>query len=230
MIDFHSHILPNMDDGAKSIEESIKLLEMLENEDVEAVCLTPHFYPNNEDIESFLKRREKSYKELKNSYKSNLKLLLGAEVRYYRGISNNNDISKLTLENTKILLLELPFQEPISESMLQEIVNLSKNQHLTIVLAHIERYNIDDDMLKNLKNVGILIQANTESFIGLFRGRQSINRLKKGLIDLIGSDTHNLDTRIPNYLKASQIITKKLGKEVLETLNLRAKSLIKQIN
>lgn len=226
MIDFHSHILPCIDDGCKNTNESLILLSILENEGVDTVCLTPHFYPNREDIDTFLSRRNKSYELLKSEYKGSIKLLLGSEVRYYRGISNNEEISKLTLENTKLLLLELPFNEQVTDLMLQEVINLSKNQHLTVVLAHIERYDISDETIKNLQNVGILIQANTESFIGLFKGKKAINRLNKGLIDIIGTDSHDPINRIPRYKTIKDILDKKLGKEVLETLNLRLKSLI----
>lgn len=227
MIDFHSHILPNMDDGCKTIEESLKLLEMLENEEVDVVCLTPHFYPNREDINTFLLRRKKSFETLKSAYKGNIKLLLGSEVRYYRGISNNNEIDSLTLENTNIMLLELPFDEPISDFMLQEVIKLSKNQHILVVLAHIERYDIDDLMIKNLQNSGILIQANTSSFLGLFKGKKAIKRLKYGLIDIIGTDSHDPINRIPRYKQVLDLLEKKIGKNTVKSLNLRVKSLIK---
>lgn len=226
MIDFHSHILPDMDDGCKNLEESLKLLAILEKEGVKTVCLTPHFYPNSEDINSYLDRRNKSYSSLIKEYKGPINLLLGSEVRYYRGISNNNEINKLCLYNTNIILLELPFDEKVTDLMLQEVINLSKNQHLTVVLAHIERYDIDDETIKNLQNVGILIQANTESFIGIFKGHKAINRLSKGLIDIIGTDSHDPINRIPRYKQVIKIIDSKLGKEKIKTLNLRTYSLI----
>lgn len=226
MIDFHTHILPNMDDGSSNVEESLYLLNVLENEGVDTVCLTPHFYPNNEEINEFILRRNKAYKELIKEYKGSLKLLLGAEVRYFRGISNYEEIKQLCLENTNLLLLELPFNEPISDSMLTETIKLSKNFNLKIVLAHIERYDIDNEMIKNLKNSGILIQANTESFIGFISGKTQRNRLKMGLIDLIGSDSHNKDTRIPNYEKATNILNKKVGKDIVTSLDNRSKALI----
>ena len=208
MIDFHSHILPNIDDGCENIQESIQLLNILENEGVDKLCLTPHFYPDYEDIDTFINRRNNSYNQLINTYKGNIKLLLGSEVRYYTGISTNPNINKLTLQDTNLLLLELPFDINIQEYIIKEIINLSKNQNLRVVLAHIERYNIDDNTLKNLKNVGILIQANTESFIHIFKNKKPIHRIKNELIDFIGSDTHNTTTRLPNYQKAIQTLSK----------------------
>lgn len=226
MIDFHSHILPNMDDGCKDVEESLKLLTILENEGVDTVCLTPHFYPNREDINTFTNRRNKSFETLLSAYKGPIKFLLGSEVRYFRGISNNEEINSLVLGNSKLLLLELPFDEPVTDFMLQEVIKLAKNQHLQIILAHIERYDIDDQMIKNLQNSGILIQANTESFLGIFRGKKAIKRLKNGLIDIIGSDTHNSTSRIPRYKQTIDILKKNLGNEVIESLILRENSLI----
>lgn len=226
MIDFHTHILPNMDDGASNVEESISLLNILENEGVDTVCLTPHFYGENEDIDSFLKRRQEAYDSLINEYKGNIKLIKGSEVRYYHGICNSEEINKLCIENTKLLLLELPFNEQITDSMINEVVKLSKNKDLKIILAHIERYELSDELIKNLKNLGILIQANTSSFLGYFKGKQARNRLKNNLIDLIGSDAHNSLKRPPKYKEAMDYLYTKIDKEILEVFIRRADSLV----
>ena len=70
-IDFHSHILPNMDDGSSGIDESLKLLQMLADQNVENVILTSHFYRQNENIEKFISRREQAYAKLKEAVDDN---------------------------------------------------------------------------------------------------------------------------------------------------------------
>ena len=212
MIDFHTHILPNMDDGSKSVDESIQLLNILKNEGVKLVCLTSHFYPRNESIEDFLERRNKSYKEL--NYNNEIKVLLGSEVHYYRGISTSEDIDKLCIENTNILLVELPFSTPINENIINEIVNL-KNRGLRVILAHVERYKIDFSTLQYLHNNGVMLQCNTEFFLGFFSSKRALKWLENGIIDVIGSDCHNLIDRIPNYDKAMNIVKKNLGEDFL---------------
>ena len=212
MIDFHTHILPNMDDGSKSVDESIQLLNILKNEGVKLVCLTSHFYPRNESIEDFLERRNNSFKEL--NYNNEIKVLLGSEVHYYRGISTSEDIDKLCIENTNILLVELPFSIPINENIINEIVNL-KNRGLRVILAHVERYKIDFSTLQYLHNNGVMLQCNAEFFLGFFSSKRALKWLENGIIDVIGSDCHNLIDRIPNYDKAMNIIKKNLGEDFL---------------
>ena len=210
MIDFHTHILPNMDDGSSSVDESLKMLEELEKQNVELVCLTPHFYSSDENVDNFVLRRKKAYESL--NYKGNLKLLLGAEVKYYRGISQNTELNKLTLENTNLLLLELPFDMEINENIINEILNITKN-NIKVVLAHIERYNLNIELIRKLKSDGIMIQVNNEYIIGSLFNHEGIKLLKQGYIDFLGSDCHNLESRKPNYIGAYKQIKKQLGEE-----------------
>lgn len=213
MIDFHTHILPNMDDGSQSVVESVELLNTLENEGVKLVCLTSHFYPRNESIDDFLARRQKSFEALKK-YKGNMELRLGSEVHYYRGISASENIDSLCIENTNILLVELSFNSPINDGVINELISL-KNKGYRVILAHVERYGIDEDTLIYMHNSGLLLQVNTEFFNGFFSSRKALKWLEKGIIDVIGSDCHNTNDRIPNYSKTMKLIADKLGNEFL---------------
>jgi len=193
VIDFHSHILPRMDDGSDSLETSIKLIECLSLQGIDNLCLTSHFYPIEEDIDSFIKRRDISFNKLKDVYKGSIKLLRGAEVYYYKGISISEDIDRLCLDNSDFLLLELPFDKRID---LKELYSL--NNAYSIVLAHIERYldiySVNDFM--ELHKRGIYLQVNAEVFNE--KEYRKIKELFEGeYIDFIGSDTHNLDKRRP---------------------------------
>lgn len=210
MIDFHTHILPNMDDGPKSVETSLELLNLLEKQDVKLVCLTSHFYANKESIDEFITRRNEAFKLL--DYKGNLELRLGAEVHYYPGISENKDIEKLCLQDSNILLLELPFETSINEIMMKEMIVLLK-KGIRVMLAHIERYDIDEKTIRDLKNNGVLIQANCEFILQTFFNK-GLSWLKGGYIDVLGTDCHDLDKRKPNYLLAANKIKKKLGENV----------------
>ena len=68
MTDFHSHILPGVDDGSKSIEETLKMLELLSDQGVRRVVATPHFYPNHHSVEEFLEKRNSAYEEIKKHF------------------------------------------------------------------------------------------------------------------------------------------------------------------
>ena len=109
MIDFHSHILPGMDDGSKNIEESLALLRMLAEQGVKKVVATPHFYANDESVEKFLARRQQSYESLRAALPAGMpEILLGAEVRYYQGISRLKELKELCVQGSNLLLLERP--------------------------------------------------------------------------------------------------------------------------
>lgn len=212
MIDFHTHILPNIDDGSNDVSTSIEILNRLKSQGVKLVCLTSHFYPRNESIDVFLNRRNKAF-ELIKDYKD-IDFKLGSEVHYYRGISQSEDIDKLCLEGTNIILIELSFNHPFNENVELELFSLI-NKGYKVVLAHIERYNLDESKLIYLHNKGVLLQVNTEYINGFFTSSKALKWLKNGIIDLIGTDTHNMSDRAPDYDKAMAKIAKKLGPEFL---------------
>lgn len=209
MIDFHCHILPHMDDGAKNIEESIEMLKTLETQNVDTVCLTPHFYAEYDSIDSFLLRRKKAYEELTSNYSGNIKLLLGAEVAYYIGFSKKENIDELCLQGTNILLLELPFTK-IHDTCMNEIIALSRMY--TVVLAHIERYEglLSKKQLKKLLESDVLVQVNASYFENLFTRIRGKKHIKADRIHFIGSDAHNMSSRKPNL----DIVNKYLGKQI----------------
>ena len=81
MIDFHSHFLPGMDDGSKSVQESLKMLSLARDSGVNQIVATPHFYASKESPEHFLRRRESSWETLKEALPDDApQIWLGAEV------------------------------------------------------------------------------------------------------------------------------------------------------
>lgn len=213
MIDWHSHILPGMDDGCRTVEESILLLKMLKEQGVEKVVLTPHFYANDESVEDFLKRRESCFAELKaHLFEGAPELLLGAEIKYYPSISRLDDIKRLTIEDKALLLLEMPFST-WTEYTVRELTELSSNTGLTVILAHIERYlKLQKKYVwERIYENELLMQVNASFFNDITTRRRAINMLKDNKIHFIGSDCHNSTTRPPNIGKAYNIIEKKLG-------------------
>ncbi|MEG0229118.1 MAG: CpsB/CapC family capsule biosynthesis tyrosine phosphatase, partial [Oscillospiraceae bacterium] len=139
MKDYHCHILPEMDDGAKDVETSEKMLEMLFEQGVDAVVLTPHYYMSKESAESFLKRREKSFLELKKSNFNRIKYVLGAEVYLEKHISKIEYMEKLCFGSSKYILIEMPYS-PIKDWMLKELDDIYYNLQLIPIFAHLDRY------------------------------------------------------------------------------------------
>lgn len=228
MIDLHTHILPQMDDGSHSIEETNILLSRLGQQGVTTVAATPHFYPKQENPDRFLERREKSFSQITLPTEAPAQLLLGAEVAYFSGIGNSEALSQLQIGNTRLLLVEMPFTD-WSDWMISDICEISNQQGLIPVLAHINRYqgrNQFPRFMDALAESGALFQCNTEAFFG-FRSRHwALKLLKTGNIHFLGTDCHNLRTRPPMMKDARQIITKKLGAPFLQQFDQDGETLL----
>ena len=221
MIDFHSHLLPCMDDGSSSVDESLSLLNMLAQQGVELVCATPHFDPSRDSPSSFLERRQLSYEKIVSVWPDNSipHITLGAEVMYFSGISGMENLSQLCIRGSKLLLLEMPFVT-WSEYMMREIINISSSGEVTIMLAHIERYLSlqNASTWKRLADNGILMQSNASFFINLKTRRKALRMLRHAQIHFLGSDCHNVQYRPPRIDEAISIIERKLGLRSLDAL------------
>lgn len=224
MLDFHTHILPGIDDGAQSVEESIAMLKMLKEQGVNTVALTPHYLAMDESPDEFLERRKEAYKKLNAEIKKCKDdfpmLLLGAEVFYYPGICKTEKLRDLTLQSSNFLLLEMPMAR-WNEYTVREIEDLYSSTGIHIVIAHIERY-MDyqkKDTLERLFNNGVFTQVNASFFISKRTRRKAIKMFKKGHIAFIGTDCHNLKHRPPKMAEALSIIrdSKKIPDEVLNS-------------
>lgn len=204
--DIHTHILPGIDDGASTAEESVMLLESLYGQGVTDVVLTPHFHLSEEDVQNFLDRRNTSYTVLLDKIKENgviqnVKLHLGAEVRYDPNLVYT-DIYKLCIENTSYLLLELTKNYPFN---FEKTIQWMLSQGVTPILAHIERFNYlinDRKLMEKLLREGAVFQCNAAALLnGAQKG--TIKRLvKKGYVQLIASDTHSSKFRPPVLAQA----------------------------
>ncbi len=221
MIDWHCHILPGMDDGSRDVAESIALVNMQVSQGIETVIATPHFYANDETVDLFLDRRRKALELLRAELPEGPpEILLGAEVRYYQGISRLADLKALRIEGTKLLLLEMPMSR-WTEYMVKELVEMSGRSSIRIVLAHIERYlslqkqNVWDRLIES----GILMQVNASFFTSLASKRKALALLRKGDIQFVGSDCHGVASRPPQIGKAFEIIQRRLGEEYIYQMN-----------
>lgn len=213
MLDFHSHFLPKMDDGSKSTEMSMEMLRASKAQGVDVIVSTSHFYGYNEAPDRFLKRREHAYQKLSPLLSdSEPKVVLGAEILYYPGISQSDDIASLAIEGTDLLLIEMPFI-PWSEKVFDELITLQYSTRLQIVLAHVERYKgmQKKDIYNRLFDQPFLFQCNAEAFGSFSTRRLALSLMNEGLLHFIGTDCHNIESRPPNMDDARRVIEKKLS-------------------
>lgn len=231
MLDAHSHILPAMDDGSSSADISLALLHEAAKQGVTAIAATSHYYPDMEYPEQYLERRADAYNRLTAALEANAdteipKILLGAEVAFYDGISRSEGIKALCYENTGLLLLELPCRK-WSDSVVHEVLQLPYTLGIQPVIAHIDRYMMFQkrSTLRTLLEEGVIIQANAEFFIQRSTQRKALRMLNAGQIHLLGTDCHNLSDRAPNMAAALHIIGEKLGEGAIRDLDAASRSL-----
>lgn len=220
MIDWHSHVLPGMDDGSQDVAESLAMIQMQASQGVNIVIATPHFYANDESVDSFLSRRQRAFALLKEALPVQApEIIPGAEVRYYPGISRLPELKQLRIGETKLLLLEMPMCK-WTEYMVRELIELSGMSGVKIILAHIDRYlqlqsrRVWDRIFES----GIYIQVNASFFNSLGSRHKAFSLLEKGNIHFVGSDCHNLTSRAPQIGKAFAIMEKRLGKHYISQM------------
>ena len=232
MFDVHCHILPGIDDGSKNVEMSLEMLEREVQQGIEGVIFTPHFYADMNDPAMFLSKRESALKELESNLDKLDKVpkhTVGAEVHYFRGMSRSDDLEKLCIGKSDFILIEMPFRDWQSV-FIDEIEEISTVLGLRVIIAHIERYFDQDKKLvkRLLNNPDLLIQCNAEFFIEKKSQSKAIKLMKSGRIDLLGSDSHNLDTRRPNLAEAIEIIQKKDKKGSLDHIMRMGQTIFEQ--
>lgn len=220
IIDFHSHILPGIDDGSKSVEQSIAMLQMHAQQGIQRVVATPHFYPHSNDPKRFLQARDQAEASLRSQMQafSDLpELSIGAEVYYFNGISDSEVLSQLTIDKKRYILLEMPVSD-WTEHMYRDLEGIWIKQGLMPIIAHIDRYISPlrtHGIPERLEHLPVLVQANASFFRNRSTRGMALRMLKKGKIHLLGSDCHDLTDRTPNFSDVVDLIRRKLGEESL---------------
>lgn len=221
MIDIHTHILPYIDDGSKTMDASLSMLHKEEELGVTDIFLTPH-YMKSRNYMSGAQDNQVVYQQLvEEAQKAGIKirLHLGNEI-YYRleSVSDLRNKLVLPLGNTKKVLLEFhPTQE--DEDIAEAIHNM-KSLGYTPIIAHIERY----DYLKMtdypiIRKMGALIQVNAGSLMGVLGDKAkklALKLIKMDLVDFIASDIHDL--RVNYMMEAYHLVEKKFSKELADKL------------
>lgn len=215
MIDIHSHLLFGVDDGSRTLEESVHVIKKLYEVGYTDIILTPHYINDS----TYVSTREENLDVLKRlkvgliRNNVNVNLYLGNEIYIDSEIANllkNNIIS--SLNDTKYLLIELPMsgENEIYYDVFLDLINMGYK----VILAHPERYisfQKDFNKVYELKELGVLLQSNVESILGKYgrSAKKTIKRLlKENLITFMGTDIHHNKEEYTFVLKAK----KKMGK------------------
>jgi protein-tyrosine phosphatase len=205
-----------MDDGAADVDTSLDMIDIMKEQGVERIIATPHFYAHEErSLTEYLLRREDAYESIAD-LAAIPNIILGAEVAIEHGISMIHGIDKLAVEDSDMILLELPFRD-YEDWMSEEINAIASGYGLKIVLAHIHRYltYYSPENFEKILQTDAVFQFNNDAFL-MQRDRDLLKRLIKEKRPIIfGSDAHNTDTRCPNW----DVCLEVCDPEILEASN-----------
>lgn len=228
-IDFHSHILPGIDDGSKNMDMSLEMLKLASEQGMDVMVATPHFYASRHSIEEFLERRRRAYERIREHLTEDLpKLRLGAEVAFFPGISKAEKISSLTVEGTDVLLLEMPFS-PWTDAEMREVKDLAGSGRFHLMLAHLERYMAIPEnrrKIEELQKLPLYIQINAGSFLEWKKRRILAKMIDMSRKYVLGSDCHGVSLRSPNLAEGRAMLEKKFGAEFLKKIDEAGSSLL----
>jgi len=238
MTDIHSHLIYNVDDGSRSIDESIELIKKLNEVGFNNIIITPHYIEGTEYCSNNDEKLEK-INTLKKALKENnikVNLYLGNEIFINDHIIDAiNDGKAYTLNGTKYLLFELPFNNQILN--LTDIIYEIKLHGYIPILAHPERYiyfQKDYSLVDSLHDEGLLFQSNYASILGYY-GIGSFKLLKymikKQYVDYLGTDLHHISNTfvIDNFLKIENKFKRIAGEEYYKKIIKNADNILKKI-
>ena len=235
MTDVHSHILFGIDDGSRTISESIELLKKLKSVGFNNVILTPHFILDS-TYNSNYEANIKIYNELKERLLNeniDINIYLGNEIFIDKNVPTLLEKNIITsLNGTKYVLVEFPMHNKLLN--IEDILYEIRSKGYEVVIAHPERYDAfkeDYSIVDTLREDGFLFQSNYSSILGYY-GKDSIKllkyMLKRHYIDFLGTDIHRIEKTyvIDNFKKIEKHIIKVTGSEYYNKIQLNNNKLI----
>ncbi len=188
IVDFHAHILPGVDHGSADLATTKYQLEEARRAGIDLIVATSHFYPQQESVDAFLRRRGHALGLIKEVEGNKApKILPAAEVLLCPHMDEMPDLDKLCIGGTNMILMEMPFEETWGEEKVCTLERIEK-RGMHIVLAHIERYSMGN-VYKILKR-RIDVQVNVD-YIKSFYQRRVVRRCaEQNRVVALGSDIH----------------------------------------
>ncbi|WP_297972153.1 CpsB/CapC family capsule biosynthesis tyrosine phosphatase [uncultured Bacteroides sp.] len=191
--DWHCHLLPGVDDGVQTMEETLRILSLYEDLKVKEIWLTPHIMEDIPNTTAALKAR---FEELRAAYQGNITLHLASENMLdtlFEERLNKNDLLPLGKDGKHLLVETSYFNPPMG---LSNILLRIKTKGYVPVLAHPERYvYMDESDYRTLKEMNVMFQLNLFSLVGAYGTgvrKKAGWLMRNGFYNLAGSDTHNL--------------------------------------
>lgn len=215
MFDIHCHILPGLDDGPKSIEDSLKMLEIAKRDGIEMIVATPHImdglYNNSRG------RIIEGIRQLSEHVKG-VKILPGADIRICIDLAGRIQNGEIPLINDKnYFLLELPGSGTLPVRHIEDLLTLLRKKGLVPIITHPERNMLlseSKSIMEKFLNAGALFQITAGSIMGRFGAKPretAMKMIKKGHVHAVASDAHDHVYRPPVLSEAYRSIADKFG-------------------
>ncbi len=223
-VDIHAHIIPDVDDGSRSLKESVKMLGIAYEQGIRKIYATPHYNSGKEkyDRKLLLDRYESLRYEAAKTGNEGIEIILGNEIYYGHGIVERLEKKEIfTMGESMYILVEFNYGIGYNEmyKALQNIVHAGYRP----ILAHIERYyclyrNVSG--IGQLRELGVALQINADSVMSRFDSQASFCRklIRAGYIQFLGSDCHSADRRMPIMRDAVNVLRKKTSDDVLDKI------------
>lgn len=228
LIDLHTHILPQMDDGSPEEGISVEMLRREKAQGVGLVCGTSHYYADRWSVEEFCRRREESLDRLAKRLPAGLpRIVPAAEAAFFSGISECAGLERLCIQGTRTLMLEMPFTE-WHGFQVEEVSSLVLDRGFQVVLVHPERFCTSKgnrQKLRELEELPVYLQVNAKTLLRWRTRRLGLELLREARYPLLASDCHNLTTRPPNLAQGRDIVARKLGEGYLDAIDRNAAQL-----
>ena len=222
--DIHCHILPAVDDGSQSLEETMEMLRIAEAEGIRRMIVTPHYKAGHRSPnEAKIMERVAMVQETIEKEGLHITLYPGNEIYYTSELEEKLEQKKaITMNHTDYLLVEFSPMEHFTyiRNAMNDILGLG----YTPILAHVERYQCmlrDVENVEQLRSLGCFIQVNASSVTGGngFKCKKFVHKLlKQNDVDFIGTDAHNTIKRKPEMKKCADLISRKYGKKYSKAL------------
>ena len=231
LIELHSHLLPQLDDGSDSVETSLAMLRREMEQGVGTVCATPHYYAKHNSIANFCEQRAAALEKLLTVAPDGLpRIIPAAEVAFFSGIGEYPSVERLCIQGTRTLMLEMPFTE-WNDFQIGEVSTLVLDRGFHVVLVHPERFCFSGSnrwQLRRLVQLPIGLQINTSSLIHWGTRHLALELLQLAPSPLLGSDCHNLTSRPPNLKEGRAVVQKKLGEVFLKQMDKNAEQAVQK--
>lgn len=220
IVDIHAHILPGIDDGARSMEEACQMLSIAAKQGICKVIATPHEIHKGQV--TYLQKLAVLLEEKVKRNFSDVKLYLGQENFYHEDLSGQLDCGEaLTMAGSRYVLIE--FAPGVSYREMYRAVRKLLNSGYWPILAHMERYRClrNEENLDDLRAAGCLMQMNYSGLSGPWFRSETRWKKRKVLtdkIDFLGTDMHRLDYRPPKIEKAVKWLEGCAGKGIVQKI------------